>query len=180
MKYAEPIREYEDIKKMKDELKKNGTRDYIMFLFGINTGLRISDILRLKVEDVRAKNKIIIKEKKTSKSKIVRIFGDLYDELNDYIKNEDNESYVFKSAKGDNKPISRVQAFRILSEAAKRIGLRASTHSMRKSFGFHHYQQYRDIVLLQHLFNHSSSEITFRYIGVTEDQIDDNLRNFQL
>ena len=70
----------------------------------------------------------------------------------------------------------------IIREACKKAGLqeRIGTHTMRKTFGYHHYQQFKDVVLLQKIFNHSSPQITLRYIGIEQDQIDYSYNNFIL
>jgi len=51
---------------------------------------------------------------------------------------------------------------------------------MRKTFGFHHYQRYKDVAILQEIFNHSSPSFTMRYIGITEDDINKTLDDFRL
>ena len=186
MNLVQPIRDKEMLEKMKDELKKNGTRDYLFFYTGINTGLRISDIIQLKYNDIRnndssMKTHISIIEKKTKKPKKFPIVNGLYIELEKYTRDMQLGEYLFKSQKGTNKPISTTQAYRILTEAANNIGLtEIGTHSMRKTFGFHHYQQYHDVALLQQIFNHSSPSITLKYIGINQDIIDMSYSNFQL
>lgn len=54
------------------------------------------------------------------------------------------------------------------------------THTLRKTFGYFHYKRYKDVALLQQLFNHASPSITLRYIGITQDEIDDTLADFFL
>ena len=170
MNYVEPIRQVEQIQAMKEQLKKNGTRDYLLFTFGINVGLRISDIIKLKVKDVlnsdrTMKSHIEIKEEKTKKTKKFKINNILADELYVYTKNMGLEEYIFKSRNGNNKPITRVRAYTILNEAAKIVGIAdIGTHSLRKTFGYHYYIHSHDIVVLQKLFNHSSPSITLLYI----------------
>lgn len=181
MEYVQPIRDKVKIEDMKRELLKNGTRDYLLFYTGINTGLRISDILALKVKDVRDKTHISIKEIKTDKLKRFKINNGLLDELNKYIIGMDDEEYLFQSKKGDNKPISRVQAYRILNDAAKKVGLeQIGTHTLRKTFGYHFYQKTKDIALLQQLFNHSAPSVTLRYIGINQDIMDKAMDDFNL
>lgn len=70
----------------------------------------------------------------------------------------------------------------MLRDACKAVGLeeKIGTHSMRKTFGYHHYKKYKNIALLQKIFNHSSPQITLRYIGVEQDEIDDSYLNFVL
>jgi len=89
--------------------------------------------------------------------------------------------YLFKSRKGENKAITTVQAYRIINRAAKRIKLEEiGTHTMRKTFGYWHYRQYKDTAILQEIFNHSSPSVTLLYIGINQDNIDNLYRNFSL
>ena len=69
MNVVQPIRDLDDIERMKNELLKNGTRDCLLFVFGINTGLRIGDILTLQVKDVRDQTHLVLREEKTGKLK---------------------------------------------------------------------------------------------------------------
>lgn len=185
MKFVQPIRDLSKIEEMKSELKKNGTRDYLLFSLGINTGLRVSDIIKLQVKDVVTEDKTVkthidIIEKKTNKHKRFKINASVGEELKQYVKYMQPEEFIFKSRKGNNH-ITRVQAYRILNEAASRIGLEEiGTHTLRKTFGYHFYQQNKDVVLLQQLFNHSSPSITLNYIGINQDIIDDAYTNFSL
>lgn len=186
MNFVQPIRDKEKIEEMKEELKKSGTRNYLIFNTGINTGLRISDLINLNYNDVRDKNgfmksHITILEKKTKKIKKFPICNNLYTELELYTRNMKLGEYLFKSQVGVNKPITTTQAYRILVSAAAKIGLsEIGTHTMRKTFGYWHYQQYHDVALLQIIFNHSSPSITLRYIGISQDEIDNSYQNFSL
>lgn len=179
MELVQPIRNKQLIEKFKVELLKGGYRNYLLFIIGINTGLRISDILPLRVEDVTGTH-IIIKEKKTGKSKRFKINPTLAAEINKYIESMNDKDYLFPSRKGD-KPITRVQAYRILNTVADKLGVEEiGTHTLRKTFGYWHYQQYKDVAILQEIFNHSSPSITLRYIGINADIIDRSIDNFCL
>ncbi|MFW6270251.1 MAG: site-specific integrase, partial [Bacillota bacterium] len=161
MNKVEPIRDKNKIEEIKNILKKKSYRNYMLFVLGINTGLRIGDLLKLKVEDVKNKTHIIIKEQKTSKYKQFLINSNLRKELNKYIEGMSDQEYLFQSRIGENKPLSRFQAYRILSAAGEDAGLeRIACHSTRKTFGYHHYKKHKDVALLQKLFNHSSPAIT--------------------
>lgn len=180
MKTVQPIRDKKLIERMKNELRKSGTRDYMLFCFGINIGLRISDILSLKVSDVRDKSHLTLTEQKTGKVRRIKING-IYDDLNTYIQGMNDNDYLFRSQKGDNLPISRVQAYRILNKAADAIGLdEIGTHTMRKTFGYHFYQKTKDVALLQELFQHSAPSVTLRYIGINQDIMDTAMDDFKL
>lgn len=140
MNFVEPIRDKQKIEEMKEELKKNGTRDYLLFFTGINTGLRVSDLVRLNRDDVRnpdntMKSHITIIEKKTKKIKKFPISNELYSELEKYTRTMKPGEYLFQSQKGDNKPITTTQAYRILTTAGANVGLtNIGTHTMRKTF----------------------------------------------
>lgn len=186
MKTVQPIRDKNKINEMKIELKKQGTRDYLLFLLGINTGLRISDIIKLQVldvlnEDRTPKTHITITEKKTGKLKKFKINDSLSREIIEYTKSMEMNDYLFTSRKGINKPITRIQAYRILNTVAKKIGLEEiGTHTLRKTFGYHFYKRNKDIAMLQKLFNHSSPSTTLRYIGIEQDEIDEAYEDFEI
>ena len=104
-------------------------------------------------------------------------------ELTEYIDKFSlaDDDYLIRSRKGKNQPIKRDRAYKILNEAAQEIGLgEIGTHSMRKTFGYWHYQKYKDVALLQHLFNHANSAVTLRYIGVNQDIMDQSVSDFLL
>ncbi len=186
MNFVQPIRNKEKLEEMKEELKNTGTRNYLLFYTGINTGLRVSDVVSLKYDDIRdnygnMKSHITIIEKKTNKTKKFPICNGLYTELEKYTRNMKQGDYLFKSQIGINRPITTTQAYRILKNAANNIGLEEiGTHTMRKTFGYWHYKQYHDVALLQTIFNHSSPSITLRYIGIEQDEIDKSYYNFSL
>jgi len=105
----------------------------------------------------------------------------LREDIEKYIEGMDNTEYLFKSRKGENKPITRVQAYRILSEVGKCLGMaEVGTHTLRKTFGYWHYKQYKDVAILQDIFNHSAPSITLRYIGINDDVKDNTIENFYL
>ncbi|NEY20513.1 site-specific integrase [Bacillus ginsengihumi] len=180
MNFVQPIRDSEKIEKMKAHLKRKSERNYILFLLGITTGLRISDILQLKKDDL-LKSHINIKETKTNKNKRVKIPGYIKKEIIPYVKNLADGDYVIKSRQGVNRPIDRSTAYRILREAAEQVGLsEIGTHTLRKTFGYHFYQQTKDVALLQELFNHSRPDITKRYIGINQDTLDKAMDKFRI
>ena len=186
MNIVQPIRDLLKLQEMKEELKKTGTRNYMMFLTGINSGIRISDLIKLNVDDVKnldgtMKQHITIIEKKTKKIKKFPLCNNLLVEMEKYTRTMRPGEFLFCSRNGTNKPITTLQAYRIIVEAGEHIGLKnIGTHTMRKSFGYHHYRQYKDVALLQTIFNHSSPSITLRYIGINQDEIDKSYQNFNL
>ncbi|MBT2738114.1 tyrosine-type recombinase/integrase [Bacillus sp. ISL-7] len=180
IKDVQPIRTLEGIEDMKWALKRHcSERDYILFCLGINTGLRISDLLKLKIEEVKGKKSFNVKEGKTDKPRKVLVNG-LYEELNTYIETLEGTEWLFPSRKGD-KPISRIQAYRQLNKASEFAGVEAiGTHTLRKTFGYWFYKQYKDVASLQDILNHSHPRVTLDYIGITAEEIEDKLLGFNL
>lgn len=178
----EPVRDLQKIRQMKEWLLVNKTyRDYFLLFLGLNTGLRISDLLRLRVMDVRNKNEIKIITKKTEREIKIPINGDVQFEIKKFVENKNESDFLFQSREGNNSSISTVQADRILKEAAAACKIESwGTHSMRKSFGYHYYQKNKDVFFLMNLYGHSSQHQTMKYIGITEDQIRDSLEGFIL
>lgn len=183
---VQPIRNSKQIKAICAYLKNRNEKYYVMFVLGIQTGLRVSDVLNLKVSDIeQMRNKKII-EKKTSKKRFLYLNNKTYNEINNYITKNDlaPDQYLINSRKKHNNrcvPISRVQAYRILKEAGEACGFHSmGTHTMRKTFGYHYYQKTHDVATLMHIFNHASQSITLRYIGIENEQIEESLKDFVL
>ncbi len=181
MQFVQPIRDKKKIQQMKAILKSRNYRDYALFTLGVNSGLRISDLLNLKVSDViydkgKIKDRITLREKKTGKTKDFPVGETAKKALKEYLerKNLDKEDHLFPSRKKGNGPISRVQAYRILNEAARLVGIKEKigTHTLRKTFGYHAYKMGLDLSVIQKLMNHSSPGITLAYIGITQDDLD--------
>ena len=177
---VEPIRKKKDIQNVENYLKKKNFRNYIIFVFGINTGLRVSDILGLNVSDVFDKTYVEIIEKKTGKYKRFPLNNKLKTLLEKYLINKNINEPLFTSLKHCR--LDRSQVYRFLNEACNNCNIRANigTHTMRKTFGYHHYKKFNDVVLLQKILNHSSPSITLRYIGISQEEIDISYNNFEL
>ncbi|MFF5994840.1 tyrosine-type recombinase/integrase [Lysinibacillus sp. KU-BSD001] len=183
MNFVQPIRDLEKISEVREFLASKNKRDELLFCFGIYTGLRISDILTIRVKDVYGKDHFYIVEQKTKKAKQRRkkytvrkrvpIVKKLQRLLNDFCATLQPNDFLFKSRQGKNKPITRVRAYDILREAAHHCDLKEiGTHTLRKTFGFLVYQNEKDVALLQDIFNHSAPYITLKYIGVNQDAIE--------
>lgn len=179
MNIVQPIRDPELIRKIELFFKHRQDRDYILFLLGIYTGLRISDILSLQVKDLRGKSSLRIKEKKTKhrkkyKERTIDLHSVLKRELKKYLKDKNDNEYVIKSRVGGNKPITRERAYMILREAAKEFNLDSlGCHSMRKTMGYHLYQNTKNLVLVKEVLNHTDASYTLRYIGITQDTVNE-------
>ena len=102
--------------------------------------------------------------------------------LESFILERENDEPLFVSQKIWHR-LDRSQVYRVLNEACKAVGvteIHIGTHTMRKTFGYHHYHKFKDVALLQEIFNHSSPQITLKYIGINQDEINRSYQNFEL
>ena len=147
---------------------------------GTYTGLRISDILKLKVADVKNKKYINLREKKTGKQNIIEINPVLREVYNNFCIDKPKEDYLFRKV-SINKPISRTRAWKIMKEIGERFGVEnLGTHTLRKTFGYHYYKKTGDVATLMKMYNHSKESITLRYIGITQDNVNKARRDFRI
>ena len=179
MTTVEPIRSKREIARVKKVLSKN-SRNLLLFCFGINSGLRISDILKLNVEDVKGKNFIQLQEQKTGKYKKFPLNSILKEMIYEYTKNKCGKDPLFKTIFKNR--MDRITAYRIINNACRQADIHTNigTHTLRKTFGYFYFKKYKDIIMLQKIFNHSTPNITLRYIGVEQDKIYKSYENFML
>lgn len=178
----EPIRSKNQIKEIKDWLlMNNGYRDYFMFYLGINTGLRIGDLVKLKVSDVRNTDEIRTIQGKTKKEVTIPISKYVQNEIDKYCKDKADSDYLFPSRKKKDSHITTAAADFSLGKMAKALELKSwGTHSMRKTFGYHYYQKTNDVYYLMRLFGHTTQTQTLRYICIELDEIKETLKDFAL
>jgi len=212
MNTVQPIRSTSKIGEIKRMLKPN-RRDYLLFVLGINTGLRIGDLLRLQVKDVLFKKSntpkgvLDIREEKTHKERRVLLNAASTEAIEWMLRGsgwfhihtsaealshdpvtghsrwvpttpdkgeaEFRNAWLFKSAR-TNKPISRVQAYRLIRGWAEKVGITENigAHSLRKTWGYHARKTYGvGIEEIQAKLGHRSPSVTRRYIGITGDEI---------
>lgn len=177
---VEPIRDRAKIKQMYHYLNGIHPKYGLIFKFGINTGLRISDLLPIRVLDIynargAFREHLIITEQKTSKEKRIKLNDILRGCLNAYIKEQalTQQDYLFFSQKGDY--LGRIHVYKKLREAADALGIEnVGTHTLRKTWGYWTYKISKyNIGLIMDTFNHTSTAITLRYIGINQDQKDE-------
>ena len=181
MEIVQPIRDKNRIDAMKKLLRGQSLRDYCLFTLGINSGLRVGDLLALRVSDVldergKLAERISVREQKTGKRKDFPLGPSAQKALREYLDAHAlrPDAPLFPSRKGGT-PLDRRTAWRIMSDAAKAVGITESigTHTLRKTFGYHAYQMGMDITRIQKLLNHSSPGVTLAYIGITREELDD-------
>ena len=187
MNTAQPIRNENELKKFKDYYKnvKPNIRNHMLIIVGLNTALRISDILNLKWYDIydfqrkKVRQYLELREQKTGKLAYIYINNNIADVARNFLEVEgdkispNGDTYIFR---GNNKKnhLSRIQAWRIVKKAGEEVGIEGviSPHSLRKTFGYLAYKRGALPSLLVNVFNHSSFNITKRYLGIDQDEKD--------
>jgi len=179
-----PIRNEKDIKKIKRHLKDN-KRNLLLFTLGINNGIRVGDILDLKVGMVRnlkPGETLTIRENKTKKLNVLMINKQVYSVLQEYLeeKKPDDDEYLFQSRNGKNNPLTISTTNNLIKEWCKKCGLKGNygNHTLRKTFGYHQRMKYGvGFEILCKRYNHSSPSTTMRYLGIEDKEINGILLN---
>ena len=187
MSTTQPIRDKESLQKFKNFYKtqKPNPRNYAIIVFGLNTALRISDILNLTSEMVYDHNKvrehIVVKEQKTGKINRILLNREVRKALNLYrhflVKSaayKAGNPYLFPSPYVSQRPLSRYQVYRMIRNAAESVEIqeKVSCHSLRKTFGYRAWEQGADPIVIMLIYNHSSFDITKRYLCIEQDDKD--------
>ena len=176
-----PIRDKNQLKQLAEYFLKRGQlRNYALVILGGCTALRISDLLRLTWDDVYDERRqafrthVTVLERKTKKHKTIALHKDIIKALRLYFPHR-RSAYIFANNRSDGKAICRVQAWRIIKEAVKAVGIegKVGCHSLRKSWAYHAW--IRGEVLppvIMDILNHSDYETTRRYLGIAQDDLD--------
>lgn len=187
MSTTQPIRDKESLQKFKNFYKtqKPNPRNYAIIVLGLNTALRISDILNLTSEMVYDHNKvrehIVVKEQKTGKINRILLNREVRKALDFYrpflVKSaacKAGNPYLFPSPYVSRRPLSRYQVYRMIRNAAESVEIqeKVSCHSLRKTFGYRAWKQGADPIVIMLIYNHSSFEITKRYLCIEQDDKD--------
>ena len=196
MNTVQPIRKTKDLQKLKEyyRVKEPNIRNELLIITGLHTALRISDILGIQWDMVydfnqkKYRSHILLTEQKTGKVSTIYLNQQIKKVLKKYEaqqrKNGSSlkpETYLFCHPER-NMPISRVQAYRIIKRAARESRLPGvvSCHSLRKTFGYHAWKQGVPPVMLMNIYNHSSYQITKRYLGIEQDDRDQIFQKIDL
>lgn len=192
-KTVAPIKSLADIGKIKRHLLKTQQyRNYLLFVMGINVGLRISDLLSLRISDVWHNGKcveaIVIREQKTKKYRTIALNGATEEAIERYLnslKTFNEDDWLFKSRKYGT-PLTKQSAHRIINQIMADCGIVGhwGTHTLRKTFAYQLYmanaEQPMILEYLMKLLNHSSQQITLAYMGIEQQQLNNLVENLNL
>ncbi len=176
---TQPIRQNQKVIQMLDYLRKNNPyRDYVIFLTGISTALRISEILNLRYSDIFKRDnsykKYVRVMCKGKKPRDIQMSSQLRREIREYCKKYkiSGDGFLFMSQKGNR--LSRKHAWALLKKAATACGIENfGTHSMRKTFARKVYlDNGNNLGLVMDLLDHSDPKFTLRYLGITQEDVD--------
>ena len=182
---SEPIRSTHDIQRMKQYLlDRERWRDYTLITMGLNTALRISDLLKLQWGNVyNFKTStfylhVYIQEQKTQKQNVVSINPCIRDSLTllkAHLPAVSETDFLFQSRVNYPRPIHRSRAYAIIREVADALDMEGiiSCHSLRKSFGYHACTRGYSPAVIMEIYNHSSLEVTRRYLSINQDDKDE-------
>jgi integrase len=186
MEFVQPIRDTRKIAQIKNLLRgEKRYRDLLLFTMGINTALRISDLLELTIDHVIDENGEIrqsfeITERKREKRNVVTINNSMRSVLEEYLDAYPNvqdcpENALFFNTrtKDYSQPIKRVAAWKMLGGICKDVGLtgKYGTHSLRKTWGYHAWKNGVALPIIMGKLNHNNLSYTKRYLGVTDDDM---------
>lgn len=173
-----------DIEAIK-QLLSDKPRDFLLFVMGINNGIRASDLLKIKVGDVvhlKSGQALKIREKKTKKMNILVINKPVYKALQNYLVKLEptDDDFLFRSRKGENKPLTVMSLNNLIKTWTKAINLKGNygTHSLRKTWGYHQRVTHGiGFEVIAERFMHSSPKTTMRYLGIDKEEVHGILMN---
>ncbi len=202
---ADPIKSMDDIFRISKYLiTQKRYRDNMLFIVGINFGLRVSDLRILRFsniinENLTFKDSFAVFEKKTQKTRkrkknrYITINHAVVEAVTLYLEHTEGvclSDFMFRSesnrGRNKNEPLSSNSIDRILKGIAIDLDLnvKISTHTLRKTFCYHQmvmsHNDSRKLLLLQKMLNHSSPAQTLDYIGITTEEIDEAYKKLNL
>ena len=176
MNMVSPIKDKNDIDKIKIYLQKDNIRNYLLFIIGINTAIKSNLILKLKLKDI-VDEQHNIRENIEIESRKYYINEPIREAIINFIdiKNIGLNDYLFESQKS-NMPINRSQLYKILKNTVKdcNIDISIGNETLRKTFGYHYYYQTGDIKYLKTIFNKSSKKQLFKYLDIEKPLINNS------
>jgi len=179
---VDPIIDLRTIKSIK-KLLADQPRNRLLFTMGVNSGLRVQDILALKVSDVKSckiGDRVCLKEKKTGKENIFIMNKEIKIALDEHLATSKlkDENFLFKSRKGKDYPLTTYAVTMMVQRWCDEINLQGNfgAHTLRKTWCYHQRKTFGvSWEVLAKRLNHSSPSVTRRYLGVQEEEVEEIL-----
>jgi integrase len=180
---VDPIRQIKDIQAI-SKMTSGNPRNHLLFVMGINNGLRACDLVRVKVGDFRylkVGQTLTIKESKTGKDNILVVNKTVYKALQTYLEavRPDDDAYLFASRKGESHLQSQAVS-KLVKKWTKAINLKGNygAHTLRKTWGYIQRTVHGvGFEIICKRYNHSSPAITMRYLGIQDKEVHGVLMN---
>lgn len=195
MEFVDPIRDKKKIAQIKNLLRGEGRyRDLLLFTVGVNSALRVSDLVQLQVHDFvdtegNMQDSFRVREEKTDKGRIVTINDAMTDAFREYlvaypgiVANPDNHLFFNVKTGHFDEPIGRKMVWVFMSEICAAVGLKGNygSHTLRKTWGYHARISGVPLSFIMEMLNHSSEKVTLRYLGITADELAEVARNLNI
>lgn len=179
---VEPIVAPTDIKNIK-KILRDTPRDLLLFVLGVNSGLRAQDLLNLRAQNLRdckVGDRITLKEKKTNKDNVFIVNKEIKNALEGHLLTSklNDADFLFKSRKGRNYPLTTFAVTKMVKKWCAAVNLKGNygAHTLRKTWT---YQQRKKFgvswEVLSKRLNHSNPSITRRYLGIQEEEVEEIL-----
>lgn len=181
---VQPITELRHLRSIKKFLSDT-PRDKLLFVMGINTGLRVQDLLALRVGDVRGLklgDRVSITERKTGKPNVLILNSEIIITLEAYLNSvqASDEDFLFKSRKSHNSPLETLTVTKKVKAWTAAINLKGNygAHTLRKTWTYHQRREFGvSWEVLARRLNHSSPAVTRRYLGIQDEEVEEVLLN---
>lgn len=184
---VQPITDARHIRSIK-RLLADRPRDKLLFIMGINSGLRVQDLLVLRIKDVqdaKAGDRIALKEKKTGKDNVLIINKEILAALTDHFENLGTDEikpdhFLFKSRKTKNSPLTTYAVMGMIKRWTEEVGLKGNfgAHTLRKTWCYFQRKEFGvGWELIAKRLNHSNPAVTRRYLGVQDEEVEQILMN---
>ena len=172
--YSRIMKGFESVTPRTDEAKKYLMRDRFVILLLYNTGLRISELAKLRVSDIDLDNRILhVNKGKGGKSRTIPLNNTLIREYQEYVEVHAPKQYVIFNKQGNS------MSTRMIANIVRQAGMRArlerniTAHQFRHSFATRLVKNGMNIRSVQMLLGHTSLDTTQIYVNLTLNDIQD-------
>ena len=159
-------------------LRRLEYRDQLLIRLAIQSGLRVSDLLKIKNEDI--KKHMTVYESKSRRERSFKIDEKLYDDLKKFTKYKKRGAYVFNSSRSASGTVHRSTIHRRIKKACRGMKINASAHSTRKLYAYNKFAETQSIKKVQEAMNHRKMMTTLLYLDIDPETILSQIRNEEI